>query len=156
MDVIDQKLIKELQDNIPLTENPYRTLADLLGVSEDEIIKRLTILKETGKLKRIGAILRHQKSGYNANAMVVFKVPEATIEEIGRILAQSSLVSHCYERKAYPQWPYNLYAMLHSTEASKIEEFVRAFTATHAIQVYDILFSQEELKKTSMTFSALC
>lgn len=156
MDMIDQKLIKELQDNIPLTENPYRTLADRLGVSEDEIIKRLTMLKESGKLKRIGAILRHQKSGYNANAMVVFKVPEATIEGIGRILAQSSLVSHCYERKAYPQWPYNLYAMLHSTETSKIEEFVRAFTATHTIQVYDILFSQEELKKTSMTFSVLC
>lgn len=156
MDIIDQKLIKELQDNIPLTENPYQTLADLLGVSEDEIIRRLTVLKETGKLKRIGAILRHQKSGYNANAMVVFKVPEATIEEIGRALAQSSLVSHCYERKAYPQWPYNLYAMLHSTETSKIEEFVRTFTTAHAIQVYDILFSQEELKKTSMTFSALC
>lgn len=156
MDSINQKLIEELQDNIPLTENPYQTLAELLGVSEDEIIRRLTMMKTAGKLKRIGAILRHQKSGYIANAMVVFKVPETTIEEIGEALAQSSLVSHCYERKAHPQWPYNLYAMLHSTETSKIEEFVRTFTTTHAIQVYDILFSQEELKKTSMTFSALC
>lgn len=152
MDLINQKLIKELQGNIPMEENPYEALGHLLGISESEVIQRLKELKKTGQLKRIGVILRHQKSGYTENAMVVLKVKDIFMEEVGNELASSSLVSHCYERTAYEKWPYNLYAMLHSKVANEIEGFVQEFTNKHNIDAYDILFSKEELKKTSMVY----
>jgi len=75
MDELDLRLIAELQENLPLTVAPYRTLAERLGVSEETVIARLQALHASGKLKRIGAVLRHQNSGYAANAMVVFKAP---------------------------------------------------------------------------------
>jgi DNA-binding Lrp family transcriptional regulator len=150
--MLDRQLIRELQGNIPLTENPYRTLGERLGLSEDEIVGRLAALKKSGRLKRIGAVLRHQKSGYTFNAMVVFQVREEDIGRLGRSLARSSLVSHCYERISYEEWPYTLYAMMHGRNADEVESFVRRFALENGIERFEILCSEEELKKTSMVF----
>ena len=152
IDAVDQSLIKMLQGTLPLTQNPYQTMGEKLGLTEDEVVRRLQALQDSGKLKRIAAILRHQQSGYRANAMVVFQVAEDRLEKLGRLLAESSLVSHSYERKTYERWPYNLYAMMHGKTAGEIEAFVSFFAAEYCIEHYEILYSQEELKKTSMVY----
>lgn len=152
MDAIDQALIRLLQGNMPLAENPYAALGERIGISSAEVLQRLRALKASGRLKRISAVLRHQKTGYSENAMVVFQVNPAALETVGQELAQSMLVSHCYERASYEQWPYNLYAMLHSKDADEIDSFVQQLTVKHGIAAYDILLSEEELKKTSMVY----
>lgn len=152
MDELDLRLIAELQENLPLTVNPYRTLAERLGVSEETVIARLQALRASGKLKRIGAVLRHQNSGYAANAMVVFKAPPDEMERLGKLLAESPLVSHCYERAPCAEWPYTLYAMMHGRNMETIEEFVSIFALEHGVERFDILRSEEELKKSSLSF----
>ena len=152
MNKMDQELIIALQGNLPFEENPYEAIGKILGISEDEVIERLKLMKDSNKLKRISAILRHQKSGYTNNAMVVFKTEATMTETIGKELALSSLVSHCYERKAYERWPYNLYAMLHSRNEYEIESFVESVVKKHGIDAYEILHSVKELKKTSMIY----
>ncbi len=152
MDQMNQELIIALQGNLPFDENPYEVIGQILGISEDEVIERLKILKDSNKLKRIGAILRHQKSGFTNNAMVVFKTESDMTETIGKELALSPLVSHCYERKSYEPWPYNLYAMLHSRKEYEIETFVESVVKKYGIDAYEILYSVKELKKTSMTY----
>ena len=152
MNKMDQELIIALQGNLPFEESPYEAIGKILGISEDEVIERLKTMKDTNKLKRIGAILRHQKSGFTNNAMVVFKTESAMTETIGNELALSSLVSHCYERKSYEGWPYNLYAMLHSKKENEIEAFVESVVKKHCIDAYEILYSVNELKKTSMVY----
>ncbi len=152
MDELDLRLIAELQENLPLTVAPYRTLAERLGVSEETVIARLQALHASGKLKRIGAVLRHQNSGYAANAMVVFKAPPDEMERLGKLLAESPLVSHCYERAPCAEWPYTLYAMMHGRNMETIEEFVSIFALEHGVERFDILRSEEELKKSSLSF----
>lgn len=152
MDELDLRLIAELQENLPLTVAPYRTLAERLGVSEETVIARLQALRASGKLKRIGAVLRHQNSGYAANAMVVFKAPPDEMERLGKLLAESPLVSHCYERAPRAEWPYTLYAMIHGRNMETIEEFVSIFALEHGVERFDILRSEEELKKSSLSF----
>ena len=152
MDELDLRLIAELQENLPLTVAPYRTLAERLGVSEETVIARLQALRASGKLKRIGAVLRHQNSGYAANAMVVFKAPPDEMERLGKLLAASPLVSHCYERASCAEWPYTLYAMMHGRNMETIEEFVSIFALEHGVERFDILRSEEELKKSSLSF----
>ncbi|WP_028829613.1 siroheme decarboxylase subunit beta [Proteocatella sphenisci] len=152
MDKINQELIKELQGNIPFEENPYEELGKKLGISEDEVIERLQLMKDSNQLKRIGAVLRHQKSGYLYNAMVVFKTDEVITETVGMELSASHLSSHCYERKPYEIWPYNLYVMLHSRNKYEIETFIEAIVKKHEILDYQILHSVRELKKSSMTY----
>ncbi|HYE67846.1 MAG TPA: hypothetical protein VEA58_04495 [Anaerovoracaceae bacterium] len=156
MTQMNQELIIALQGNLPFEENPYEAIGKILGISEDEIIERLKIMKDSNKLKRIGSILRHQKSGFTINAMVVFKTESAMTETIGNELALSSLVSHCYERKSYERWPYNLYAMLHSRADHEIEAFVESVVKKYSIDAYEILYSVKELKKTSMVYNNCC
>lgn len=148
----DQELIKALQGNLPFEENPYEAIGKSLGLSEDEVVEKLKALKASGRLKRIGAILRHQKSGYTRNAMVVFRTEQAMTETVGAVLAASPLVSHCYERTSYEKWPYNLYAMFHSRNDCEIEAFVEAVAEKYKIDTFEILYSVRELKKTSMIF----
>ena len=152
MDELDLRLIAELQENLPLTVAPYRTLAERLGVSEETVIARLQALRASGKLKRIGAVLRHQNSGYAANAMVVFKAPPDEMERLGKLLAESPLVSHCYERAPCAEWPYTLYAMMHGRNMETIEEFVSIFALEHGVERFDILRSEEERRKSSLSF----
>ena len=152
MNKMDQELITVLQGNLPFEENPYEAIGQIFGISEDEVIERLKTMKDANKLKRIGAILRHQKSGFTNNAMVVFNTDPAMTETIGNELALSSLVSHCYERMSYDHWPYNLYAMLHSRADHEIEAFVESVVKKYGIDAYEILYSVRELKKSSMVY----
>lgn len=152
MDRLDERLIALLQGNIPLEEDPYAKIALQLDISPEELVDRLKALHSTGRLKRISAILRHQKSGYTENTMVVFQVDSEKLEDTAMALAQSSLVSHCYQRSAHEVWPYNLYAMLHSRSAHEIRNFIEKFVTDHGITVYESLHSLEELKKSSMAY----
>lgn len=152
MDKINRELIKELQGNIPFEENPYEELGKKLGISEDDVIERLQLMKGSKRLKRISAVLRHRKSGYLHNAMVVFKIDASMTETVGIELAFSHLSSHCYERTSYEKWPYNLYAMLHSRNEYEIETFIEEIVKKYGILEYQILHSVRELKKTSMTY----
>jgi len=152
MDKINKELIKELQENIPFDENPYEALGRKLGISEDEVIERLQLMKDLKQLKRISAVLRHQKTGYLYNAMVVFKTDVIMTETVGTELSLNPLSSHCYERKSYESWPYNLYVMLHSRNEYEIETLVEEIVEKYGILEYQILYSVRELKKTSMTY----
>jgi len=152
MDRVDQELIKALQGNLPFDENPYEAIGKKLGITEDEVIEILRSLKASNRLKRISGVLRHQKSGYTHNAMVVFRTDAAMAETIGMELSLSPLISHCYERMSYESWPYNIYAMLHSRKEFEIEAFVESFVKTYGIDDYEILYSVKELKKTSMVY----
>jgi len=152
VDEINKELIKALQGNLPFEENPYEAIGKKLGITEDEVIEILRSLKASNRLKRISGILRHQKSGYTHNAMVVFRTDAAMAETIGMELSLSPLISHCYERMSYESWPYNIYAMLHSRKEFEIEAFVESFVKTYGIDDYEILYSVKELKKTSMVY----
>ena len=152
VDALDRKLVSELQGNLPPGENPWRALACRLGISEDEVVPRLKELKSSGKLKRVGAVLRHQNSGFAANALAVFLPPPGRTDELGEKLAASPMVSHCYERVPCGEWIYTLYAMIHGRTEEEITCFVSDFAAENGVERYDILFSREELKKSSMVF----
>jgi DNA-binding Lrp family transcriptional regulator len=149
---IETKLIHFIQEELPMTENPYETLGEMLGIEEAKVVELLNKLKSEGKLKRISAILRHQKSGYTANAMVVFNVAESQVDALGRTLTASHLVSHCYERHMHEKWPYNLYAMVHGKTEGEVEAFIAKFVSDYGVQHYAVLSSVEELKKTSMKY----
>ncbi len=130
MDLIDQKLIKKLQGNLPLTENPYEALGRIIGIPKVKS-SEAEELQTAGCLKRIGAILRHQKSGYSQN---VGRIPGSAnrLEETGNLLAQSSC-QPLLRKDGYENWPYNLYAMFHSKEKREIENFIHDFAAKQAL-----------------------
>ena len=151
-DEIDKLLIREIQGDIPLKQDPYGEIAKKIGCSKNEVLRRLELYSTMGIMKRIGAILNHRNSGFTENGMFTAVIPSEKMESAGKKLTLLSNVSHCYERKCYPEWPYNLYAMIHGKNKEEVEDIVNNFVNEMDIKDYQILFSTKEFKKTSMKY----
>ena len=113
LDTLDKKIIAIMQEDFPLVAEPYREIADRLNISEEELLIRLDNYRKSGKIRKIGAVLRHREVGYAANALCAWIVPEERIQEVGEMFAKVAVVTHCYARVTQPGWPYNFYTMLH-------------------------------------------
>ena len=149
---LEKRIIAAIQGDIPVCQHPYRELAEKTGVSEKELIKILTDLCDRGIIRRFGATIRHQQSGFKANAMVAWNIDEAHIDATGKKMASLKQVSHCYRRKPHNGWPYNLYTMVHAKDEKACRETVRKIAENNFINNYTILFSRKEFKKTSMCY----
>jgi len=148
-DDLERRIIHHLQGDLPLTARPYAVLASKVGISEEEVLERIELLKEQGTLRRFGATLRHQLAGYKANAMVGWYVPEDNMEEIGPLMATFREVSHCYERRIQGKWKYNLFTMIHGKTEKDCEDIARRIAENTGIKDYVLLLSLKEFKKTS-------
>jgi len=149
---IDEKdllLLKAAQDGLPLRAEPYAALGAQIAMPADEVIARLKRLVDCGVIRRVGASLAHRAAGFTANAMVAWKVPEEKIEEIGNAFAQRNEVTHCYSRATAPNFPYNLYTMLHAKSKEACNEIISFLSAATGLTNFLILYSTRELKKTS-------
>jgi DNA-binding Lrp family transcriptional regulator len=151
-DELDKKIIKLLQKDMPVEPMPYKILADLIGVSEDEILKRIRVMVKEGIIRRLGATLYHQEAGFKANAMVAWIVPEQEIDEIGAVMAGFKEVTHCYHRRPQRDWLYNLFTMIHGDTREECNETARRMSELTGVKEYSVLFSEKELKKTSMEY----
>ena len=93
---IEKKVIVAIQDDIPVSKTPYAEIAESLGIGEEQLLDTLQDLCDRGIIRRYGATLRHQKTGFTANAMAAWQVEEDRIEEVGEKMASFKQVSHCY------------------------------------------------------------
>ncbi len=149
----DKKILRIVQADLPDSETPFADIAEEAGVSEQEVLSLLAGLKAGGSIRRFGATLRHQKAGYGFNAMVAWFVDgNKDIVAIGRTMAKRTEITHCYERKNCLDWPYNLYTMIHGQTKDDCQRVVEELIAETGVVQYEMLFSYEELKKTSMKY----
>ncbi|MCK5350811.1 MAG: Lrp/AsnC family transcriptional regulator, partial [Desulfobacula sp.] len=93
---LEKKIIALLQTDIPVVKRPFLEMAEQIGITEDEFLSVLKDLNDRGMIRRFGATLKHQKSGFKANAMVAWKVPEERVEKTGNIMATFQEITHCY------------------------------------------------------------
>jgi DNA-binding Lrp family transcriptional regulator len=149
MDSLDLEILKAVQDGIKLTQRPYLALGDELGISEEEVIKRLKDLQEVGIVRRFAATIGHRALGIVANAMIVWRVSAGQEEAVGDIFAAAEEVTHCYERATSPDWPYNLYTMVHSRNKEDCLRTADRLSQMAGVEDYRVLFSEKEYKKTS-------
>jgi siroheme decarboxylase len=149
---LEKNVMASIQTDIPVTEKPYGNMAQNLGISEETFLLTLKDLCDRGVIRRFGATIRHQKSGFSANAMVAWQVDENRIDAIGKTLASFSQVTHCYQRPPNKKWPYNLYTMIHAKDKKSCYKIAEKLASSVSIDTYTLLFSRRELKKTSMQY----
>lgn len=149
---LDKAIIREIQEDIPLVPQPYQEIAQRLGISEEKLLQRIKDLQEKGCIRRFGAALRHREMGLKANPMIIWRVPEERIEEVGAKLAAFDRITHCYQRPMLPHLPYNVFSMIHAETKKECYELAREIANIVDIEDYDLLFSEKELKKTSMKY----
>jgi len=148
----EERILALAGKDLPDTEQPFKAIAEAVGVDEQDVINLLADLKERKIIRRFGATLRHQKAGYGHNAMVAWRVPEERSDEIGEICAARPEISHCYIRRTYPEWTYNLYTMIHGERPGHANEVVAELEQIIGIDDNCVLRSLKELKKTSMVY----
>lgn len=145
-------VIQALQEELSLRSRPYRTIAEKTGMQEDEVLAVIGELKEKGVVRRIGAVLAHRALGIDANALVLWAVPEERVDDIGRKLAEFPEITHCYYREVPPSWPYNLFTMVHARDRQACLEKIERIAHITGLSDYQVLFSFRELKKSGITY----
>ena len=149
---LDKTIIARLQGDLPVAKDPFGAIATEVGLTTDELLKKVNGYLESGVMRRLGTILRHHQAGFTANAMCAWVVPSERVEEVGEVMATFREASHVYLRPTYPDWPYNLFTMLHGKSQTDLEAIAQAISARTGISDYELLYSTREFKKTSMNY----
>lgn len=156
LDAIDRRIVEATQSGLPLVAAPFAAVAAEVGLTEREVIDRLGALKRRGAIRRIAAAPNHYRLGLTANGMSVWDVDDGRVDALGEEIGALPFVSHCYRRpRALPEWPYNLFAMVHGGSREEVREkcerISRLLGASCARR--DVLFSSRILKKTGLRLS---
>jgi DNA-binding Lrp family transcriptional regulator len=154
LDARDFELLTEIQLGLPISPRPYHDIALALGMTEAEVIARLTRLKQAGLIKRLGVIVKHRQLGYRANAMIVWHIPDTLVKEIGNRISLASFVTLCYQRPRTPEWPYNLYCMIHGKDRDTVLRQLEQLSADCNLEPFDrqILFSRRCFKQRGAVY----
>ena len=149
---LEKKVIRGLQRDLPVCPRPFLEVAQELGLEEEKLTAVIQKLMDQGYIRRFGATIRHRISGFQANAMAAWAVPEAEVARVGALMAAVRQVTHCYERQVSGDWPYNVFTMIHGKTQEECEAIALRMAAATGIHEYALLFSDAELKKTTMRY----
>ena len=153
LNAIDRRLVVATQAGLPLAVRPYEVLAEQLGMPAGEVMERLAALQRRGIIRRIAAVPNHYRLGYRANGMTVWDVADDRVGELGPQVGALPFVTHCYRRPRHrPQWPYNLFAMVHARDRDEAQARAQqiAVVLGDSVRAHDIIYSTRILKKTGL------
>ena len=152
----ERRLVSVLQEGLPLFMRPFALIAERIGASENEVMSRIGSWLENGAIKRFGVVVRHRELGYTANAMLVHDIPDDRVGDIGRALAEEPAVTLCYRRpRVLPEWPYNLFCMIHGRERAEVESIIADLRHRHGLAdcAHDVLFSLTRFKQNGARYA---
>jgi len=156
LDSFDRAIIATTQAGLPRVARPYHAIAEQVGITAEDVMARMDRMVEAGVIRRIGAVPNHYRLGYKANGMTVWNVPDELVRELGKRIGALEFVSHCYHRPRHlPEWPYNLFAMVHGHDRSEVAGQIEAIARLlgDADFGHDVLYSTRILKKTGLRIS---
>jgi DNA-binding Lrp family transcriptional regulator len=139
-----------LQSGLPLVSRPFASVARRLDRREGEVIAQVRDWLGAGIIKRFGVVVRHHELGYRVNAMCVWNVPDAQVDDVGIRLASAEGVNLCYRRdRAGADWPFNLYCMIHGRDRDGVHARIEQIRGDCGLHDYpaEVLFSTRRFKQ---------
>jgi len=117
IDDMDRAILNLIQSDFPITPRPYLAIAERLGFSENDVIKRLGRLKKKGIIRRIGGNFVPEKLGF-VSTLCAARVPEDKIESFAVSVNRYPGVTHNYQRDN----KYNVWFTFIAPSMKEIEE----------------------------------
>jgi DNA-binding Lrp family transcriptional regulator len=151
-DELDIAVIRALQGDMPVIEEPYAPAAAELGMDARRFLEHLSGMQDRGLLRRVAAILYHRRAGFSANGMGVWRVPEERILDVGCAMAAVRGISHCYQRPTYEDWPYSVFTMAHGRSKQECDAVLDAIAEKTGIEERATLYSSTEFKKIRLLY----
>ncbi|MBL4763980.1 MAG: hypothetical protein JKX67_01665 [Colwellia sp.] len=139
-----------MEKGLPSHLSPYHVIAQQLALTEQQVLRQIALWQEEGLIRRFGLVIKHRKLGYNANAMVVWNIPNDEMDNVAQRLAKCAPVSLCYQRpRRLPDWPYNLFCMIHGTDRTLVLQQINHITVQLGLESIqkDVLFSFKAYKQ---------
>ncbi|WP_222920200.1 Lrp/AsnC family transcriptional regulator [Natrinema sp. SYSU A 869] len=157
LSALEAELLLEIQDGFPLSATPYRDIAGEVGYAVEDVLAAVERLLEGGYLKRIGCVINHVVTGFDANCMVVWDVPDGELDEWGERAGGLPSVTLCYNRPRRPEqeWPYNLFTMIHGRDSEAVDAKIDELAADYLPVDHERLYSTETLKQTGARYDDL-
>ena len=157
LSALDATVLLEIQDGFPLSATPYADVASAIDADTDDVIDAIERLLANGCIKRIGFVINHVVTGFDANCMVVWDVPDDALETCGRETGALPYVTLCYHRPRRPalEWPYNLFTMIHGREPGAVDEKIDELAAEYLPYEHERLYSTGTLKQTGARYGEL-
>ncbi|MBN1602647.1 MAG: hypothetical protein JW915_13645 [Chitinispirillaceae bacterium] len=149
----DRKVLSVVQKPLELVSEPFVTFAEKLNTDVETVLHAIKDLMERGIIRRIAGIVKHNKAGFTHNAMVAFEVEDACCDDAGMKLSSLPFVTHCYKRKPYHDWPYNIYVMMHARNADDFDQKIAAMKELFPFKSVSVLKSIKEYKKSHFLIS---
>ena len=149
---LDVAVIRALQGDMAVVEEPYAPAARELGITQEALLEHLESMRERKALRRVAAILFHRRAGYSANGMGVWRVPEERILELGPLMASFRGISHCYQRPTYEDWPYSVFTMAHGRSKEECDTILDSIEEATGIDERATLYSSTEFKKIRLLY----
>jgi DNA-binding Lrp family transcriptional regulator len=148
------EFVRIMQRDLPIAPTPFVDYAKELGVTLAELQAMHRQFLDSGKMRRFAAVLHHRSAGFSANAMGVWAVPgdDAEVDRVGALMAGFRAVSHCYRRPSYPDWPYNIFTMVHGKSPEECEQTLATIAEKTAIREHSALYSTKEYKKVRVRY----
>ena len=104
MDIIDKKILNIIQKNFPLEAEPFKAVAEKIGISEEEALDRIRRMKQEGIIRRIGAVFDSRKLGF-VSRLCAGRVPEEKLKDFIEVVNSYPGVTHNYRRNhEYNVW----------------------------------------------------
>jgi DNA-binding Lrp family transcriptional regulator len=148
MDPTDARLLRELERGLPFVPAPFDEIGKRLGLSGDDVVKRIGLLKRAGIIRKFRARIDQRKVGITANALVAWKPAGAGNDDLGKLLAEFPSVTHCYERRPVPgRWEFTYYTVHHGYSKDRVRDEVKAVAEKIGCPDYTVLFSTREFKR---------
>ena len=151
---LERDLLLEIQEGFPLSATPYTDIAEAVGAPVGDVLAAIERLRDDGCIKRIGCVVNHFVTGFDANCMVVWDVPNAELDARGEAVGTLPYVTLCYHRPRRPEqgWQYNLFTMIHGRDPEAVDAKVDDLAAAHLPFEHERLYSTETLKQTGARY----
>ncbi len=138
MDDIDRAIVNRLQGGFPICERPYAAAAETLGLSEDELIRRVEGMLQEKALTRFGPMFDAEKMG-GAFSLAAMQVPEAEFERVSAIVNALPQVAHNYQR----EHALNMWFVLATDTSQGIADALFAIERATGLNVYNMPKQEE-------------
>jgi DNA-binding Lrp family transcriptional regulator len=154
---LECRVLLAVQEGFPLSATPYRDVATEVDAPVEDVLSAVERLLAEGCIKRIGCVVNHLVTGFDANCMVVWDVPDGELDERGVDVGRLPYVTLCYHRPRRPErdWEYNLFTMIHGREQAAVDEKIDELAAEHLPFDHERLYSTATLKQTGARYETL-
>jgi DNA-binding Lrp family transcriptional regulator len=154
---VERRVLLAVQDGFPLSPTPYRDVATEVDAPVAAVLGAVERLRADGCIKRVGCVVNHLATGFDANCMVVWDVPDDELDERGVAVGRLPYVTLCYHRPRRPEhdWEYNLFTMVHGREAGAVDAKIDELAAEHLPYEHERLYSTATLKQTGARYESL-